>query len=191
MERTQYERRCRLRGKKSQWGAHQEQQPWGSWVPAVSLTGALCWRGLHVVCMGSSGQGPSSLSLLITFPPSPLLTVSEESSLFIFGECRGRVERSPALTQDVSPKYFNLAQTSKLVFSLFSLSHPSLEAEAACRRVEEESGRGWGVGAAGRAPERKSLGHYPQNVSCCVVVVGLEASTHLGAPELTCKQCSK
>lgn len=45
------------------------------------------------------------------------------------------MERNPALTQDVSPKYFNLAQTSKLVFSFFSPSHPPLEADS----IEETS----------------------------------------------------
>ena len=102
-------------------------------MAALPLPDAPFWHGLHLVCVGFSGPGETHppLPILITFPPPRPLTISEESSLFIFEECRGRVERSPALTQDVSPKYFNLAQTSKLVFFLFSLSHPSLEAEAA------------------------------------------------------------
>lgn len=90
--------------------------------PAVSLTETLCQHGLHLFRVGSLGQEFTGLSILITFTPSPPLFVSEESSLFIFGEWRGRVEKSPALTQDAS-KYFHLARTSKLDFFLFSLSH--------------------------------------------------------------------
>lgn len=57
------------------------------------------------------------------------------------------MERGPALTQDVSPKYFNLAQTSKLVFFFFFLSHPFLEGESVERpsRLNTSYGGG-GVG---------------------------------------------
>lgn len=40
------------------------------------------------------------------------------------------MERGPTLNQDVSLKYLTLAQTSKLVFSFLSPTHPSLEAES-------------------------------------------------------------
>lgn len=40
------------------------------------------------------------------------------------------MERGPTLSQDVSLKYLTLAQTSKLVFSFLSPTHPSLEAES-------------------------------------------------------------
>lgn len=45
-------------------------QCWEFWVPAASLTKTLCWYVLHPICVGPSGRGPTSLSVLITFPPS-------------------------------------------------------------------------------------------------------------------------
>lgn len=74
-------------------------------------------------------------------------SISENSSLFFMREYRGRMKRGPALTQDVSPKYFNLAQTSKLVFFFFFLSHPFLEGESVERPSRlNTSYEGGGVG---------------------------------------------
>ena len=119
------------------------QSPWVLGPGCRGLDAAVCipHRGSLLACSPSCLPGPRRSGAHQPFcshhlpaSPSPF-TIAEESLLFIFGECRGRVERNRALTQDVSPKYFNLAQTSKLVFSFFSLSHPPLEADS----IEETS----------------------------------------------------
>lgn len=98
------------------------------------------------------------------------------------------MERGPAFTQDVSPKYFNLVQTSKLVFSFFSLSHPSLEAKSIEQPNYLNMGWEWGgrVGGQKGALGRKKIGHYHKNVSCCITVVGLGSTTHLVGEHATC-----
>lgn len=47
----------------------------------------------------------------------------------------------------------------------------------------------WGGGLGGQkeAPGRKNIGHYLQNVSCCIIVVDLEIATPQGAEHTTCK----
>lgn len=87
------------------------------------------------------------------------------------------MERNPALTQDVSPKYFNLAQTSKLVFSFFSLSHPPLEADS----IEETSCLDMSGG--GMVVEEllgaQKLVIISEMSPCCIRIFGLETSSHL------------
>lgn len=118
-------------------------------------------------------------------------STSENSSPFILREYRGRIERGLALTQDVSPKYFNLAQTSKLVFFFFFLSHPFLEAESIEQpsRLNTSCGGVWGTGGVGEQNGvlgRKNTGRYLKNVSCCIKVVGFGTTTHLVGEHATC-----
>lgn len=118
-------------GRKSHQGAI-GKTAWGPWVlvlgATVTFTEALFQHVLPPICVGSAGHGPPaplfSSPSPVSFPQHHFRGIF---TVYLRGH-RGRVGRNPALTQDVSSKYFNLAQTSKLVFSFFSLSHPSLEA---------------------------------------------------------------
>lgn len=141
--------------------------------------------GLHVVCVGSAASPFSAPSLLLLSS----LSLRNLHCLFL-----GSVEegwREALLSLKMFLLNILILPRHQSLYFPFS-PYPILPLQQKLLAEEWKSqGRGWGVGAAGRAPERKSLGHYPQNVSCCVVVVGLEANIHLGAPDATCKQCSK
>ena len=87
---------------------------WSFWVlvpgcrvldAAVSLTEALYSHVLHPVCLGLTGQGPTSLSVPVTFPPLHL----------------------PSLLQR---NIYCLPRHQSLYFPLSSLSHPPLEADS-------------------------------------------------------------
>lgn len=104
-------------------------------------------------------------------------------------EYRGRVERGAAFTQDVSPKYFTLVQTSKLPFSFFSLSHSSFEAKSIARPNCLNVSWRWGGGAGGQkgAFGRKKIGHYVKSLSCCITVAGLGTIALLVSKHAICK----
>lgn len=113
---------------------------WSFWVlvpgcrvldAAVSLTEALYSHVLHPVCLGLTGQGPTSLSVPVTFPPLHLPSLLQRN---IYGFSLGSVEEGWRETL-FSLKMFLLnililPRHQSLYFPLSSLSHPPLEADS-------------------------------------------------------------
>lgn len=141
-------------GMKSYHWAHWERQPQGPWaLVTCSAQRSGCqqcplWRpfcGMFFIPSACTLQVRGPLAFLFSSPSLLLSPPHRLRGIFTvyFWEYRGRVERGPAFTQDVSPKYFNLVQTSKLVFSFFSLSHPFLEAKSKEQPNYLNMGWGW------------------------------------------------
>lgn len=145
-------------------------------MPAISLTEALCWHVPHPICVHPSGQGPTSLSVHIAFPPSVLSSRFQRNLQCLFwGSIEDRWGEALLSVKMFLLNILVLHRHQSFYFPFLSPTHPSLEAESITpSRCLNMSWR-WVEGWEDRREEKKNW-PLSQNVSCCNIVVGRETT---------------